>query len=114
MAEENATVDQKDVQDNKVFAILAYLGILFLIPLLAAKDSPFAKFHTNQGIILFIVSIIVWVLVMVLYRVSFGLGALFSTVLYIGIAVFAIIGIINAAKGEKKELPIIGKYTILK
>ena len=49
-----------DIEQNKVFAILAYLGILFLVPLLAAPQSPFARYHTNQGIILFITSLIVY------------------------------------------------------
>jgi uncharacterized membrane protein len=35
-------------------------------------------------------------------------------ILYLGITVLAIIGIINAAKGEEKELPLIGQFKILK
>ena len=38
-----------DVQNNKVMAVLSYIGILVLIPILAAKESPFARFHANQG-----------------------------------------------------------------
>ena len=41
-----------DVQENKVMGILAYLSFLVLIPLFAAKESPFARFHTNQGLVL--------------------------------------------------------------
>ena len=54
MEEVNVTPDPNDVQSNKVMAILAYFGILFLIPLLAAKESPFARYHTNQGLVLFL------------------------------------------------------------
>ena len=43
-----------DAEQNKVFGILAYLGILCLIPLLAAKDSRFARYHANQGLVLFL------------------------------------------------------------
>lgn len=35
--------DKADVEQNKVMAILAYFGILVLIPILAAKDSKFAR-----------------------------------------------------------------------
>lgn len=42
--------DKADVEQNKVMAILAYFGILVLIPILAAKDSKFARFHANQGL----------------------------------------------------------------
>ena len=44
--------DQNDIQSNKVMAVLAYLGILVLVPLFAARESRFARFHTNQGLIL--------------------------------------------------------------
>lgn len=57
MNEENIVFNSEDVQNNKVMGILAYFGILFLIPLLAAKDSQYARFHTNQGIVLFIFSV---------------------------------------------------------
>ena len=57
MNEENIVFNSEDVQSNKVMGILAYFGILFLIPLLAAKDSQYARFHTNQGIVLFIFSV---------------------------------------------------------
>ena len=45
-----------DISKNRAFAILAYIGLLFLVPLLAAPNSPFARYHTNQGLLLFIVS----------------------------------------------------------
>ena len=40
-------VTPEDVQNNKVFAILAYIGILVLVPIFAAKESKFARFHAN-------------------------------------------------------------------
>jgi len=119
--EERITVDPKDAQDNKIMGILAYLGILVLVPIFAAKESPFARFHANQGLILLIAIIASYIVVAILTAafafISFALVAisgLLYTVLWIGILVFVIIGIINASKGEMKELPLIGKFTILK
>jgi len=95
-----------DVEKNKIFAILSYIGILFVVPLLAAKDSPFAMYHANQGLILFLLSValgvvssIVWVVAIVAWAVPL---------------VFMILGIINAANGQMKPLPLIGGITILK
>ena len=102
-----------DISNNKVMAILAYFGILVLVPLFAAKESPFARFHTNQGIILFIAFIICWILVMVLSAISSWLG-LIGTILYIAVGVLAIIGIINAATGKAKQLPLIGGIQLIK
>jgi len=111
--EEKLTVDPKDAQDNKIMGILAYFGILVLVPILAAKESPFARFHANQGVILCILWIILFIVREVLWRISWTLGSLCG-LLYFAIFVFAIIGIINAAKGEVKELPLIGSFKILK
>jgi uncharacterized membrane protein len=108
------TPDAADVDKNKIFGILAYLGILWLVPLLAAKESPFARYHTNQGIILFITGMGVWICSIVLAFIPI-LGWLIDLCLFIGMVVLWIMGIINAAKGECKPLPVIGNvFTIIK
>lgn len=65
----NATVmpvfDKKDIDDNRLVACLSYIGILFIIPLLAKRDSKYCQEHAKQGLVLFIVwivgSLIFWV-----------------------------------------------------
>lgn len=111
--------DIKDAQDNKAMAVLAY--IIFLIPLFAAKESPFARYHTNQGLVLVIGAIIYGVLFSILssilFAVSWRLGLIFTTIFgLVGwiFTILAIIGIIHACKGEMKPLPIIGGIKILK
>lgn len=99
--------DKDDIEKNKAMGLLAY--ILFFIPLLAAKDSPFARYHANQGLVLFIcglISSLVWIIPI--------LGWIIAPILSIVITVLAVIGIINALNGKAKELPIIGKFKILK
>ncbi len=104
--------DPADIEQNKVMAILAYIGILVLIPLFAAKDSKYAKYHTNQGFTLFLVNIAAGVVSTILGLVPI-LGALIVAVISICCLAFMVVGIINAASGKAKELPIIGKYTLL-
>ena len=109
----NPTVmaDPADVEKNKVFGIIAYLGILFLVPLLAAKDSKFAKFHANQGLIVFLM----WFVLTFVYYLPLP-GILNCLILPLNIIPFgfAILGIINAANGQMKRLPIIGEYDLIK
>jgi uncharacterized membrane protein len=124
-ADTTAQFDPKDVEQNKVMGVLAYFGILVLVPLLAAKESKFARFHANQGLILCI-AIIAWAIINGLLMAILGgimlpdgwrvyglIGTLLSLV-YIIFSILAIIGIINAASGKAKELPLIGKITLLK
>lgn len=98
-------------------AILAYFGPLVLIPLLAAKGSRYARYHTNQGLVLCIVciaySIVYGILSSIILAISWRLYSLVSIIGLIGL-VLAVIGIINAANGRAKELPVIGKIKLLK
>lgn len=113
-------MDEKDIADNKVMAVLSYLGLLVLIPIFAAKNSPFARFHANQGLVLcifmvaygIVTAILNAILIAISYRLYF-IGTILS-LLYIGFGILAIIGIVNAAQGKAKALPIIGKIKILK
>ena len=109
-----------DIADNKVFAVLAYLDILFLIPLFAAKDSPYARFHTNQGLVLWIATKVYAIALSVVTTLIGWFPIIgWAIVAVLGLAsvvflVLAIIGIVNAVQGKAKELPLIGKITILK
>ena len=119
-ADTTAQFTPADVEKNKGMAVLAYLGILVLIPILAAKDSPFARYHANQGLILCLAAIIygvaMSVLVGVILAISWRLYFLVTILRLVGIvfAVLCVIGIINAVNGKAKELPLIGKYRLLK
>lgn len=100
--------DPEDVQKNKLMAVLAYIGILVIIPIICAKDSKFAKFHANQGLILFILALVCGALAKI--KVIGWIFGILGAVVFI----FAIIGIVYAIQGKAKELPVIGNWTILK
>lgn len=112
--------DPADIQQNKILAVLGYIGILFLVPLLAAPNSRFAKFHANQGLVLFLLemvwNIVTQIIVAVLgvfIKNTFFISAIFG-LLSIALLVLACLGIYNAATGKAKELPVIGKIKIIK
>ena len=98
-----------DIEANKIMAVLAY--ILFLIPLLAAKESPYAKFHANQGLTLFLAGVIVSIAGSIIPFLGWFLILPIGCII---VAVLGVIGIINAWKGLAKELPIIGKIKLIK
>ncbi len=112
-ADYTAQFDQKDIADNKVMAVLAYLSWLILIPIFLAKESKFARFHVNQAIILVIASFVIGILAGVFTAIVPILGILFGLI-SLGFLVLMILGIINAAQGKAKELPIFGKFRIFK
>lgn len=104
------SADEKDIQDNKMMAVLAYLGILVLVPIFAAKESKFARYHANQGLVLALAE----VAFAIVYSILVGILSTLLGLLWLGFVVLAIIGIVNAVNGRMKPLPLIGKITILK
>jgi uncharacterized membrane protein len=123
---EPQAADPNDAEQNKGMAILAY--ILFFIPLLVGthKTSDFVKYHTNQGTILFLAtvvfSIVLGILTAILTAILLGSGAwrlwgvisvIFGLLWFVPL-VLCILGIVNAATGKMKPLPVIGKFTIIK
>ncbi len=123
-ADSTAQFDPKDIEQNRVMAMLAYLGLLVFVPLFAAKESKFARFHAAQGLTLLLTGMI-WACVHYVIMLVFGLvllpgawrihsmiGSLLGLV-WLVFAVLAIVGIVNALSGKAKELPVIGKYKLL-
>ncbi len=105
----NPQPNKEDAEKNKAMAIIAY--IIFFIPLLAARDSKFAMYHANQGLNLFLLAVAGNI---ILGIIPFLGWFLMATIFPIVIFVFAIMGIINASKGEMKPLPLIGKFELIK
>jgi len=102
---EQVSETPKKLDDNKVIAILSYIGVLCLIPLLMKKDDKFVFFHAKQGLVLFIVEIITYFVLMIPI-----LGWIIAPIASLIWLTLSIIGIVNVLGGEMKELPILGKY----
>ncbi len=120
MMNTNDTTSQfepQDINNNKGMSVLAYIGFLFLVPLLACPNSKFARYHTNQGLVLFLLEFALGIVTGILGLIPIAgliIGGLLSAVGGIFTLVLMIMGIINAAQGQAKELPLIGKITLLK
>ena len=93
--------------------ILAYLGILSLIPFLVKDQSSFVRAHAVRGINLFLLEVIAWVAVGVFSWVPV-LNDILSTVAGLAGFAFSLIGIINVANKEDKDLPFIGSIRLIK
>ena len=107
--------DKNDIAKNKAMAIIGYpFFFLFFIPLLddETKNSPFAKFHANQQLAILICcfgGIMVSSFLTVIW-----IGAILIPLIGIATFAFVIMGMINAANGEMKKLPIIGELKLIK
>jgi uncharacterized membrane protein len=90
-------------KDRRLYGILAYLGILIVVPFLIAKEDSFVMFHLKQGLLVFIV----WMLL-----ISTPLFLNFLYPVHVLISLFllfmVVMGIKNVLDEKEKELPLIG------
>lgn len=104
MAEETKSTGSQD--KNVGMAVICYLGILVLIPLLTdAKKDSFVKFHIKQGLVLLIFAVIVNI-IWVIPILGWIVGAIGNIILL----VLIIMGLINSASGKEEKLPLIGQF----
>jgi len=104
----NETFSSEDIEKNKVVAGLAYL--IFFLPLVAAPESAFGKFHANQGLLLLIVSVIGGIVLGIIPLI----GWIIMPIFYVAVLVFGIMGLVNGLNGKAQELPLFGKYRIIR
>ena len=90
-------------------AALSYVFVLCLIPLLLSRDSAYVQFHAKQGLVLFIVEVVVMILASVLVFIPL-LGWLANLVMYLFVFIMAITGFVKALQGKKWEMPWLGSY----
>ena len=92
---------EPDIRDNRLLAALSYVGLLFVVPLLAGQRSEYAMFHCRQGIMVFaiqsLLSFVTWIPVV-------------GPLVYVLTLAVSVAGIVYAWRGERWEMPIIGRY----
>jgi len=95
-------ITPEEIDSGKTMAIIAYF--IFFIPLIVdeAKNNKFAMFHTEQSIVLLILNVIVGIV----GTITCGIGL----ILYLPLLVLYIMGIVYAAQGQVKEVPLVGSF----
>lgn len=109
----NSSMDNK-----KLFAIIGYiLPILFFLPLIddKLKTDVSARFHANQQLVLLIASLLLHFVVSSVLGIVLGpLMFLLGNAINLVIIVFVVMGVLNVINGADKELPVIGKFRLIK
>ena len=89
--------DDFQVVDGKIFAVLSYLSILCIIPLILKKENEFVLKHGKQGLVIFVAEVAVFILSIVIPWI-FKLGMFLLLLL-------SFIGIISVLEGKFTRLP---------
>lgn len=106
MAEESkkvVEVSKDEIEKGKTMAIVTYLGLIGFIVALATdgKKNEFTRFHMNQALPLVLAVFVSWI-------------PFIGWIVALGVLVLWVMGIIAAANGEMKRLPIVGNIELIK
>ena len=89
----------EDISEGKMYALLAYLSILCIIPLILKKNNRFVLAHGKQGLVLFVAEVGVFIL-----------GIMFPWAyppLMFVLMAFSFWGIIAVLRGQAVRLPVV-------
>lgn len=92
--------DEEQVNEGKIFALLSYLSILCIIPLLFKKDNDFVLLHGKQGLVIFVAQVGLFIVHILVGPWILKLGMFVLLVL-------SFIGIIAVLKGRYIDLPVV-------
>ncbi|MBI2463954.1 hypothetical protein HYV57_03275 [Candidatus Peregrinibacteria bacterium] len=87
--------DIDDIRENKDIAAVSYIWILSIIIFSFRKDSAFVQFHSRQGSVLFVFSVIFWMIPFI------------GRILEIFVVAGMIMGFIYAAQGQYAKIPLV-------
>ena len=97
---------QQVAGDNSMLmSILAYIGVLVIIPLLMEKENMAVRFHVRQGLVLLVIELIAWVVAEWMFLLAFPMG-----IVNIGALILSIIGIVNVVQKRQQPLPLVGQF----
>ena len=103
MAEEMKAGDN-EVLEGKPYAIMGYLWILCLVPLIVKKENKFAAFHAKQGLVIFIGELAMGIIAII--PILGWIIAFLGTMLF---SILSLVGIVQVLMGNYWKMPVIGE-----
>ena len=91
----------KNIFEDKIFAVMSYLWIICIIPLIFKKDNKFVLNHGKQGLVIFVCVVCVFVA-----------SILFDWILRPGLFLFGVLsvwGIIESLRGNSLKIPVVSE-----
>ncbi|MDO8542376.1 MAG: DUF4870 domain-containing protein [Opitutaceae bacterium] len=108
--ETTPVVPPQIVSEDKTTAIVSYLtliGFIVAVVLHGSKKTRLGAFHLRQSLGLMLAAIALGVAAMVLAVIPF-VGWLIALCAWLGLFVLWVMGLVAAANGEQKPVPVIG------
>jgi len=97
---------EQEIREGKFFAIISYVSFLCILTLILKKDNKFALYHAKQGLVLFVMEVVAFILSIIPL-----LGWLIGVIGYALFLLVSLWGIMQAALGVYCKLPVVSKIS---
>jgi uncharacterized membrane protein len=98
--------DEQELEQGRFFAVIAYLSVLSLVPIIFKRSNKFAVFHGKQGLIL-----LIWEVGALVVSIIPLVGNLIWALSWLACFIFSVIGMAQAWMGVYWKLPTaLGKW----
>ncbi|MEX1997308.1 MAG: hypothetical protein WEA04_01350 [Candidatus Andersenbacteria bacterium] len=100
MPDEISSRDVTGVDDDKLYAVLAYLTVLVVVPLLLKRNDPFVAWHARQGLVVLLGLILSLVIAAWIPRLG--------NFLFLVLLAANVIALVQVLLGRRWKIPLLG------
>ena len=111
------SVRPEEVERGRLLAAIAYLPVLGVVGLLGMPENRYVGFHARQGLLLFLVELVVWAGLAIVHAsigripiLGFLIVILLDFVCWMTLLAATVYGVIKGGSGEMTRLPVLGDY----
>jgi uncharacterized membrane protein len=98
-------------ENRGLMIVLAYLWILFLIPLLLEKKDREVQWHAKNGMVLTVLEFLIQIMLNLIMATGVGcVFAIFVPFVFLGFALIRLVAIVKGLNGERFVVPGISQY----
>lgn len=102
----DATMLQRDTSmSSRLLAVMSYLGVLSLVPLVMNRNDSYVQFHARQGVVLWM-----WEVLAIYTLLVPAVGNFFFRFSSLACLVLSVIGVLSVLLGRAWKFPIIGDW----
>ena len=102
---DSTVVQRETTVSSRILAVMSYLGVLSLVPLVMNRKDPYVQFHARQGVVLWM-----WEVLSIYSLLLPGVGKVFFKFSSVACLVLSILGIVAVLLGRAWKFPVVGAW----
>lgn len=90
---------------SRIMALISYLGVLSLVPLVVNRKDPYVQFHARQGVLIWM-----WEVLAIYTLLLPAVGKFFFKFSSLACLVLSVLGVVSVLLGRAWKFPMIGAW----